>query len=81
MLHSVSFHFTEIKHSLQSVEGGNWLNILSSIAQLCSHPFPGLASGTAWLIAVPLLTVLQSCKNENNHTQPQNLVTELASSQ
>lgn len=67
LLLSLSFHFTEIKYSFQSVEGGSWLNILSSIAQLCSHPFPGSASGPAWLISVPLLTVLQSCKNENNH--------------
>lgn len=41
MLHFLKFLFTEIKLSLDSVEGGNWLNILSSVAQLCSDHFTG----------------------------------------
>lgn len=48
MLHFLSFLFTEIKHSLESVEGGNWLNVLSSVAQLCSDHFTGSDSGPAW---------------------------------
>lgn len=41
MLHFLEIFFTEIKLSLESVEGGNWLNILSSVAQLCSNHFTG----------------------------------------
>lgn len=48
MLHFLSFLFIEIKHSLESVEGGSWLNVLSSVAQLCSDHFRGSGSGPAW---------------------------------
>jgi len=48
MLHFLSFIFIEMKHSLESVVGGNWLKVLSSVAQLCSDHFTGLGSGPAW---------------------------------
>jgi len=37
-----------MKHSLESVVGGNWLKVLSNVAQLCSDHFTGLGSGPAW---------------------------------